>query len=363
LLFVRPTSNALYYLEITPKNMNIAQLDSPSGWSFFDQEQEFYSWIRTDREFLVIGGDGAVYSLMSAVIDSDEDVLDEYRVPPTFWATASPVGQDLSEITGTDSSQNYNSLYADNVAYFHPPLSTKILTFHIKDSKLAIVGIMLDFGSHGENHRPNQVVLNGRSYRTKRDRVYMFPLTGGEVRAGQSVSLVFPGRIQFDIIMQSAVIFAMPIEKIRPFLKAEEEGPDWMIRPRGLLDFEGIGVEGAAGEIVLAIGNRKGEAKVPDEVIDRLVRLMYKSKEFAAVARAALVRVAMADNDLIGVWVRVLKNVMKEGGKEILWEAVWRDIRLMEERWQKELQDVAWEAEPVWRSIGAVIAAFGYPND
>jgi hypothetical protein len=253
------------------------------------------------------------------------------------------------------------------VAYFHPPVSNKILTFHIRDPTLAIVGMMLSFGSHGENHRPAQVVLNGRSYRTKRDRNYMFPLKPSEVHAGQSVSLFFPGRIQSDIIIQSAVIFVMPIDKIRPFLLSDEESPDWMLRPRGLLDFQdksgGHGVESAALQIVMAIGNRGGEEKIPDEVMRRLVKLMYKSKEFAAVARGALVRVVTIDPELINVWAEALRMVLNEGGNEILWDEVWRDIPLIGERWQQELQDAAWQAEPVFRSINAVIAAFGYPNE
>jgi hypothetical protein len=367
LLFVRPATNTLYYLEIIPKNINVARLSVRNSWPFFDQEQEFYAWVRTDREFLLIGGDGAVYSLVPSVTDSDEEFLDEYRVPPTFWATAARAGQDISEITGTDSSQNYNSLYSENVAYFHPPVTNKILTFHIRDRTLAIVGMMLNFGSHGENNRPAQVVLNGRSYRTKRDRIYMLPLRPSEVHAGQSVSLFFPGRIQSDIIMQSAVIFVMPIDKIRPFLHSEEQSPDWMLRPRGLLDFQdklgGHGVESAALQIVLAIGNRPDEEKVPDEVVARLVKLMYKCKGLAAVARGALVRVATVDPELINLWAAALSAILREGGDEVLWDYVWRDIPLLGDLWQRELQDAAWAAAPLFRSVSAVIAAFGYPNE
>jgi hypothetical protein len=367
MLFARPSTNALYALELTSKSITVSRLPSRGQCTFFEQDQDLYAWVRTPREILVIGGDGAVYSLIPVSADSDDDSAEEYRVPPTFWATPRRAGPDISEITGTDPSQNYNSLYSDSVAYFHTPVVNKMLTFHIRDPTLAIVGVMLSFGSHGDEHRPAQVVLNGRTYRTKKERHYMFPLKPSEVHAGQSVTLFFPGRIDCDIIMQTAVIFVMPFEKIRPFLTRKSELPEWMLRPRALLDFQerggGRGAQAAAHQIVRAIEGTTGASEIGSDVIDGVVKLMYRSKEFAGAARGAIVRVAAAEPSIVVKWAEGLERLLKEGGDDILWDTVWRDLSLMEPEWQGRLQEAAWAAQPALGSIGAAVAAFGFPEE
>jgi hypothetical protein len=360
MFFVRPATNALYSMEVTSTAVNVARFPTMDRFVFFDQMLEIYAWVRTDREFLVIGADGAVYSATPFV----EDLSFEYRVPPSFWATAHRVGRDICEITGTDPSQNYNTLFTGDVAYFHPPVPTKTLTFHIREPTLAIVGIVLSFGPNGDEHRPARIVVNGRSCATKRDRIYMFPLKPSEVRPGRSVTLLFPDRVEHDIVIQNAVVFAMPFERIRRFLTVDRKVPN------ALLDVpdhsRGRDAVGAAWRIVDAVAPVVDavapvvDADVTPAVVRDLVRIVYGGGGFAGPARAGIVRAAAANTDVVRLWAEGLRAAITDG-VVVAWDDVWRDVALFPADEQSALQALAWTATPEIASVNAAVAAFVYP--
>jgi hypothetical protein len=132
--------------------------------------------------------------------------------------------------------------------------------------------------------------------------------------------VTFPGRAHHDIALQGAAVFVMPISKLKPFLHAVDT-PDWILRPRGLLDFQEqppeLGTARIAFQIVTGIGNAAaGDVRA---LIPPICKLMYCSKDFADVARGAMVRIIAGDPSAIAAWADSLQNLIVNGS-EIIWE-------------------------------------------
>lgn len=165
---------------------------------------------------------------------------------------------------------------------------------------------MIDFETHGDEHRPSTTVVCGRTYQTKRQRSFVFPLKPSEVRAGQTLTVTFPTRGDYDIALQAVAVFVMPFAKIQPFQLEEEQ--DWMLHPQGLLDFnEDITGSGAAS-IASRIATAIGEAAVGEvqELIPARVKIMYCSKDFTHAARGAIIRIVKGEPGAVGLWADAL---------------------------------------------------------
>jgi hypothetical protein len=268
-----------------------------------------------------------------------------------------------SEITGTDTTQDYNTLYNDSVAFFHTNVREKVLNFHVKDPALAIVGLMLSFGHHDCDQRPPYAMLKGRKYGTRTERNHMFVLMPHEVRPGEKVSLSFPAKQDRDIVLQSAAIFVIKADQMAQFLTAWA-GRDWLANPRHLLEFRDSrkGEKTAAAtayRVVMAIA-ATAEEVVGEELIRKVVEIMYSRPELAMAARSVMVRLATVRKEVLAHWGDGLKSTLEEGkvAKES-WGTVRRDFALFPSELQRRLQELVWEISPPTGSTDAILAAFG----
>jgi hypothetical protein len=364
LLFVHPQASALFALEITNTSLEVSRIRSPKAMRLFDHDHEVYGFARLNDQFVIIAGDGSISSLSPTSILSPDETFDEFEVPLTFWSSATVATMENSEITGTDTTQDYNTLYHDSVAFFHTNVREKVLTFHVKDPTLAIVGFMLSFGHHDSNQRPPYAMLKGRKYETRADRNHMFVLMPHEVRPGEKVSLSFPARQDRDIVLQSAAIFVVKADQIAQFLTACS-GCGWLTRPRHLLEFWDAHKHektpaATAYRVVMAI-TPTAEEVLDEALIRKVVEIMYSRPELAMAARSIMVRLATVRKEVLAHWAEGLKSTLesRKVAKE-LWEAVWRDFALFPSELHSQLQELVWEVGPATGSIGAILAAFAY---
>jgi hypothetical protein len=363
LLFVHPQENALFTLEITNTSLEVSRIGSPKPIRLFEHDHEIYGFARLNDQFIVVAGDGSIASVSPASISDSEEMFDEFEVPLTFWSSATVATMENSEITGSDSTQDYNTLYNDSVAFFHTKVREKVLNFHVKDPALAIVGFMLKFGQHQDrDQRPPYAVLNGRKYGTRADRNHMFVLMPHEVRPGEKVSLSFPAKQDKDIVLQSAAIFVVKADQMGQFLTAWA-GPDWLASPRNFLEFKDArrnekAAAATASRVVMAI-SAMAEEVVDEALIRKVVEIMYSRPELAMAARSVIVRLATVRREVLVHWADGLKSTLEHGKvASESWEAVWRDFALFPSELQSQLQDLVWEVAPLTGLIGAILAAF-----
>jgi hypothetical protein len=360
-------TNTLHTCEFTDGLIIASKIPVKQRCRFFDRDQDIYAWIVTDDSFFVIGGDGSVQKLVAEQEPSDES--DEYRVPLSFWSLATQATPENSTITGTDSSQNYSTLYEEHVAYFHTNVTEKVLTFHVLDPSNAIVGVMLGFARIPSEHRPPYVVIKGRRINTKADFNHLIPLMPCEVRPGEKVDLLFPAPATADIAIQSAVIFIMKSEQIRPFLCPAPQATSWLTDPYDLFDFADVipkdapNIQKLAHLIATMIFPRKGQEFDP-ELLRRIVRCLYSSSSVSLAARSALVRIAAVKPDLAEDWAGGLRDALRAGevGHE-MWDFVWRDFSLLPQECQASLQTIIWDAAPKVGCLASVLSAFSFQSE
>jgi hypothetical protein len=295
---------------------------------------------------------------------ADGDEVSEYAVPLTFWAGATVATKDISYMKGTESGQDYNTLYTDGAAFFHTHNTEKLLNFHVKSQDYAIVGIMLYFRS--SSTRPEFVSIKGRKYLTKADRMYHFPLMPHEVRPGAPVQMRFPRRSDHEIAMQGAAIFVVKTDKLRTFLDVDAVGPDWIARPVKFDDFEDPG--GSPKNPVLKTCALVASAIVVSEedvidpqLVESLVTVLYQKKEFSVFARSALIRILRARPEVLETWVETLRRLLEEEkiGAE-LWSFVWRDFSLLPKEYQSRVQDLIWKKDRPLAFVATAVSAFLY---
>jgi hypothetical protein len=369
LIFVHWSSNALFTCEFTNTAILTSRIPSRQRCRLFDREQDMYAWAQTSDSFLVIASDGSVQKLVASAPEQADEPEDQYHVPLTFWSLAGQATTENSEITGTDPSQNYNTLYKDSPAYFHTGTLDKVLTFHLRDPSYAIVGIMLAFVHHQADSRPPYILIKNRRYNTKADRNHTFPLMPSEVRPGEKLDIRFPARAESEIAMQSAVIFIMRVDQIRPFLGLEHDVQDWLAKPKGLLDFADLIPRDArtpelvAHQLATAIFVQD-EHEIDLRLVRRLIKLLYRKPHFSKAARSAIVRIATAKPEFVKAWAEGLCEVLQD--REVdrsLWDCVWRDFSQFSQELQDLVQGPLWEADPPVGSLGCVLSAFSYRSE
>jgi hypothetical protein len=367
LIFRQTVTNTLHICEFTDTTIISSKLSVKQRCRFFDRDQDIYAWAVTDDNFFVIASDGSVQRLVSeqeVVADSEE-----YRVPLTFWSLASIATTDNSEITGTDTSQDYNSLYNDNTAYFHSNVVDKVLSFHLRDPSYAIVGILLGFVRNQSEARPPYVVLKGRRYSTKGDHNHLFPLMPSEVRPGEKVDLLFPAPTTCDIAMQSAVIFIMKVNHIKPFLNPDPQIKNWLSDPTDLFDFTDVIpkdaplIQRTAHQLATTIFVQDGQ-EIDQTLVRRLIRCLYSSPQISIAARSALIRIAAIRPGLVQDWAEGLAEVLRAGEvSPELWDYVWRDFAVLPRNVQLGLQNVIWDAAPKVGCLASVLSAFSFHSE
>jgi hypothetical protein len=370
MIFETPSTGKLHVCEFTNREIETFSLGIGSGISLFGRPHEIYGWAKTDKSFIIVQGDGTVAVLepnesTDQDVDGEDDDANEYSVPLTFWTSATIATTENSEITGTDPSQNYNSLYNDSVAYFHTGIVDKVLTFRLKDPRCAIMGIMLSFGDRDRSYRPPYVLVKGRRYCTKYDKTYLLPLAPDEVQVGADLSIVFPRKLESDMAIQGAVIFIMRAEQIEKFIMSDFRKLPWFANPSDLLDFadrrcpESDGARWTGWQVVSTL-NPTAADEVEPELVEALVRIMYQNQDFSLLARGAIVRLMRVKPDLIRNWALGLKQILLENAvPENLWEFVWRDYSLFERELRKELQDAIWSGTPALAGVALAVCAFG----
>jgi hypothetical protein len=295
---------------------------------------------------------------------NEEGKTKDYTVPLSFWVSAIVATQRKSDITGTDPSQNYHSLYSGNDAFFHPNVPDKILSFHVRDSGYSIVGVALSFGDHAPIHRPSHLVIKNRRICTKHERSYFLPLMPSEVIPGGQLDIVFPKEIEADIIIQHAVIFIMKTSDIHKFITIRPADSSWITNPRDLLDFsDDIATESdketsAVCQCVMAMAPSAADPIDP-ELFAELVRIMYHSPEASNLARGAVVRIVAVKPELVRNWAEVLKQMIVENAvPDELWHFVWRDFSCFDRDIRADLQDLLWGHVASASSVSSVLSAF-----
>lgn len=358
MIFVHPASNALYALSIGEAALGVTNLTSPvPGLRFLGGTLLTYACFPRDGTLCVITGDGSARRLTRAEVDYHW----EYRVPPTFWSQATRATSKTTNITGTDPSQNYNTLYSASVAFFRKEVLRRRLSFHVHNPNECIVGVMLAFGSSSRSYRPEWVSLNGRKYNTSRDQNYMFPLMPHEVRPGQSLDLEFPNDTR-EVTMQEAAVFTMPFEKIQGIVNQAVLEGTWGASS-SLLDFsdrdilENPTAKGCClGRLSKALLVKDTDV-IPDQYYKELVRIVYTVPDASLAARNVLVRLCRVHGDGIRHWESGLKEVIAEGCiAESRWAHAWRDMIVIGE--QSGISDDIWASSPPIGCGGSVLAAF-----
>jgi hypothetical protein len=363
LLFVHPPSGALYALEFTDDAIELSRVpQSGKGFSFFGRDQAVYGLTVMDDQVLVLANDGSLKTFVqSDRDDSDDNFGVPYAVPLTFWTGATIATPENSEITGTDNSQNYATLYHDSPAYFRNPPSERVLTFHVSDPSYAIVGLVIAFAHRDPDSRPPYAILHGRRIPTRQDPISMFPLMPHEVRPGEKVDLYFTAPQSPEIAMQSAWIFIVKSDRIRRFIEVDMSSRDWMTQPSDLLDFiDGGDAEDVVYPLAMAIDPKSTDLFDP-EPIKKLAQIIYSRQSWSLPARSAMVRIASANGAAIAWWAEGIRAVIESGAvDERLWEALWRDFALLPQDIQRAIQDTVWSADPPVASVGAALSAFSY---
>jgi hypothetical protein len=351
LLFAQPRSNTLFSLEFTDGQVDVSHFPVRSQFTWLNWNQAIYGWASTKTELFIVASDGSLRNAVPSECDVEGDDLMEYRVPLTFWVNCELATEANSHITGTDPSQNYNTLYRNNAAFFHTGIGHKVLTFHVHDPTYAIVGISLFFGKHGSRHRPDFVKLNGRSYNTKADRIYMLPLMPNEVKPGQDVDLVFPRRIDDDIVLQRASIFIVKFRQILPFVQLKSSIQEEQITMRSLTEI-------AAFQIVSTLNVVQGD-EFDKDVLVKLVGVMYSNRKFSTLARAAVARIITVRPEIVQIWAEAVSEMLVRGEVDTeLWPALWSDLEVFGASHEERLQELIWNSSPGIGSIPSMLAAF-----
>jgi hypothetical protein len=189
-----------------------------------------------------------------------------------------------------------------------------------------------------------------------------------EVRAGEKVDLLFPGPTMSDIILQSAAIFIMKIDQIKPYLYHENSLASWTATPQSLMDFadcirqDRSRVEVVAQQLATTVLLQEGQ-EIDPALIHQIVRAMYARPPFSLAFRSALVHIGEA-RPLVREWADGLREAVR--AREIhteLWNYAWRDFVMLPDAIQAELQDVIWDAEPSIGCLASIVSAFSYQNE
>ena len=363
MLFVQYKSHALYTAEITSHGIEYApvEIDAPAK-NVMAHSWAVYGYFKFNDKIYALLVDGTV-AVLTRKLAKTEAL--EYRVPLTFWSDTTVATKSNSQITGTDPSQNYNTLYVSSVAYFRKSTITRTLTFHINNPNDCIVGIMLWFGDHGRRERPEYVMLNNRKYMTKTNEHFLFPLMPQEVKPGASVSLHFPAPNSScpEVTMQCAHFFTMPYEKVRPFVEAAQ-AVTYSSWPTSLLEFHNVessevnGLTHSLWRIARAIAP-SSDVPVAEDILKTLARILYTDKQAAVPARYALVRLASTRQNILEIWIKTISELASNGPvDDDLWADFFRDCTAIGHEELCQFCDRLWERDPKLGSVGAVLCAF-----
>ena len=370
-MFIQPSTNSLFAAEFTDSRVEVRNLVRGfSSFSYADREMRTYGWFKTEKGIYCIDTTGTICELVERTA-SDNDGSDivindfgpEYRVPPTFWADADIATTENSEITGTDDSQNYNTLYRNDIAFFHSSVPRKVLTYHVSDPTLCIVGIMLWFGDYERSNRPDYVVLNGRKYDTSEMQHYMFPLKPSEVRPGKQVDLFFPNSTRVpgpDYHLQGSVIFTKKLSEIAPFIECAK--PKSTNPPKDLFEFSEASISAVTEKQAILqkwmFCLPPSQVPADPEVLRRLITIMYSSAELAGPIRGALVRLATPNRqDVAHLWADTMTDVLaRRAVHPNNWQRLWEDYMLFDSDNRDRVP--IWESDPKIGLVGSVCSAF-----
>jgi hypothetical protein len=172
-----------------------------------------------------------------------------------------------------------------------------------------------------------------------------------EVKPGQDVDLVFPKRIDDDIILQRASIFIVKFCQILPFVQLKTSVQEEQMTIGSL-------AEAVAFQIMSAL-NVMPEEEFDREVIVKLVNVMYSSRKFSKFARAALAKIVTVKPEIVHVWREVLREMLVRGEVvEELWPFLWSDLEIFDADHEEMLQELVWKSSPGIGSIPSILAAF-----
>jgi hypothetical protein len=355
-LFIHPGTNGLYTIEITDTAIELSRLPAVGGFRLFEHSLQSGGWFVTGTDVFVISGTGQARPLRER---EDLCVESEYRVPPTFWSSARILGPDVAHLTGTDRSQDYNTLFKDSVTFFHTNVGHRVMSCHVNDPTDCIVGIMLSFGNHGEEHRPSWVSLNGRKYETSVERNYMLPLLLREVRPGAKVDLEFAPDTRAEIAIQSVILFGLKASEL-----PSESALDWRVDSWSITDFSDdvCGVkeepEVTLSAIAMAVDAQPND-DVDEGLVQAIVGIMYSQASLTLMARSILVRLCNANPEVVKLWGAGLRSVLAEKKvAETLWDWVWRDFELFDDEIRQQLKPLLWDGSPNLGSLQSIVAAF-----
>lgn len=371
LIFAQPSTGQLFSIEYTESQVEVTNLTRNfEAFQTHQNNQRTYGWFKTENSFFCIDASGELCELLPrGPGDTDEQQIvvecegPEYRVPPTFWVDSEMATHDTTHMTGTDETQNYNTLYRDDIAFFHTNVPRKVLSFHVSNKDDCIVGIRLWFGDYERYCRPDYIVIKGRKYDTSEDHTYVFPLMPSEVKPGERVDIFFPNSTEarpHDYHLQGATIFVKKFSEIAAFL----ESPNETLRVRkSLLDFSEIGLSPPSDGVALLkwmqrIPVCEDHKNIPRESLKALIRGMYRSGDASPIYRAAIARIAHFNQEVVTkVWAETISEMLAEkaiGAGD--WGTLWEDYILFDPEIQHKI--CVWDGEPQIGPVGSFIAAF-----
>ncbi|OHT02767.1 hypothetical protein TRFO_30024 [Tritrichomonas foetus] len=363
LLFINPSSGALFTIEFTDSCIEVASIEGMKNGKtlkLFENTIQLYSIVTTPSSAFGISINGTLMSLLGTESELQKE---EYQVPASFWSNCEVATTDQAEITGTDTTQNYNTLFHDSVAFFHTSVSHKVMTLSLKDQSYSIVGFMLSFGGHGANHRPSYISVYGRQYNCGKEVNYMVPLMPTEVKPGKKLDIEFSNSATAEIAMQGIRIFIIKSEKILPFLQTVLRSNESC---KSLLDFDDINInpskkiETICFHLISSIIPREDE-EINKESFLQVVEMMYTNESFSLYTRSAIVRIVKIQPSFLNIWVDKLKEmIINRTIDNKLWDDAWRDYYLLPDESKAQIKDIIWDSCPQLGSADSIISAFTF---
>lgn len=365
LLFIQPSTSSLYSIEFTDEFAEMASIsdNKNSQLRLFEMNLNLYATIKTPTTIYAINSIG---DLMQFERYSQISIKTEYRVPATFYSHCEVASKSQAEIKGTDSSQNYNTLFSDSVAFFHTSVPKKIMTLILKDSSYSIVGFMLSFGYHGISHRPSHISVFNRKYSSQGEYNVMVPLKPNEVDPGKPLNIIFANNAPAEIAMQGIRIFIIKTEKILPFLTQTDYSFSTIGPTYGFLDFVDSDFEPQEGEDDTLFNLAISIEPIPDEVIDEqffvtVVDVMYQIPKASPFARSAIIRVVQVKKEMTKLWAQELaKLIQNKNIEDSLWPLAWRDFNTIPAEYIGPIKEVLWDSNPKIGSADSIISAFTF---
>jgi hypothetical protein len=190
-----------------------------------------------------------------------------------------------------------------------------------------------------------ECIWNGRHVRL--DEMTMCPLSRAECAKGKVHMLEVNAPRGFAI--EQFFVHCVRAEELRE----EESDSDWVSESTSLFDFvESREQDTLKDKFMTRIVRAIGVEPLPEEVVAKLVRLLYTKPEVSEHCRLLLVTVGNRREELTEWWAKGIEEAIDEVHPELV-KVFWRDFSLLPEEMRKRME------EKVWHKLGDSGIQFG----